>query len=103
MPLLYLMTLLPRLLDCRLEDRFPSYGVCLLPTKPMQRALVRFIARFHDMYYEPVYRRLYSQVMQGALSFSGTAALQERACCMAMELLAGLLLLNLFPPPHLMS
>jgi hypothetical protein len=47
---------------CRLEDRFPSYGLPLLPADAMQRAMVRLVARFHDMYYEPVYRRLYSQV-----------------------------------------
>jgi hypothetical protein len=28
--------------------------------------MVRLVARFHDMYYEPVYRRLYSQVSEPA-------------------------------------
>lgn len=43
-----------------LEERFPSPA--MLPRDPQQRAMTRFLSRFHDLYLEPPVRALFGQV-----------------------------------------
>ena len=43
-----------------LEERFPAPN--MLPPDLMDRARTRFYARFHDLYFEPLVRNLFSQV-----------------------------------------
>ena len=43
-----------------LEDRFPEPS--MRPQDPMERAQHRFRARFHDLYFEPLVRMLFSHV-----------------------------------------
>jgi glutathione S-transferase len=43
-----------------LEERFPLPA--MLPQDPQQRAMSRFLSRFHDLYLEPPVRALFGQV-----------------------------------------
>ncbi len=43
-----------------LEDRYPDPP--MRPQDPLERAQLRFRSRFHDLYFEPLVRRLFSHV-----------------------------------------
>lgn len=57
-----------------LEDRYPVPA--MLPQDPEQRARVRFLCRFHDLYLEPKVRALYGQVKPASRSPETILALQ---------------------------
>jgi glutathione S-transferase len=57
-----------------LEDRYPEPA--MLPQDPEQRARVRFLCRFHDLYLEPKVRALYGQVKPATRNPETILALQ---------------------------
>lgn len=63
-----------------LEDAHPEPS--LLPGSPLERAQARFLARFHDLHFEPAVRALFPLVKDGRRTpqqvATASAAVQER-------------------------